>query len=439
VKKMSDNELPEEVKERLRWYAEQHSVSEDEAAKQYLDYIEEHLGIVNPNEEDEDFLVDAAETFVVERRVMQAPGGSTVEWVGCFIAIEPKIRDKRANIREQALSEARKDLTNAINGGRIARAFVENGVWMLEKANGIVASTQERFVEGEDPWFLVRDSGMTLCLLQSNPDWARHGEPIAPSLFSRTYRFYGNEPQMYADDMQAIRIDVGGATEEDVSKAVRIGQACKIQLRPQGTVTEGWEDSYRAANNFFANVVYTDDFVEESDRQYLKGEILMGGMDSYVADLTELMEVYQNQSEKVSGYDTPVGPLVCIKGKVTDINRTGYETEYDPYGKDFSMRVSSFQLQREFANDMWRKEITVRVHGFLGDECHAFDYEGREGWKPYAVKSTVYIFGRLGVRATDDGQVPAMKAMGIYVPPRLAIPAGEGGDTSLDQFGGGGQ
>jgi len=436
---MSDNELPEEVKERLRWYAEQHSVSEDEAAKQYLDYIEEHLGIVNPNEEDEDFLVDAAETFVVERRVMQAPGGSTVEWVGCFIAIEPKIRDKRANIREQALSEARKDLTNAINGGKIARAFVEGGVWMLEKANGIVASTQERFVEGEDPWFLVRDSGMTLCLLQSNPDWARHGEPIAPSLFSRTYRFYGNEPEMYADDMQAIRIDVGGATEEDVSKAVRIGQACKIQLRPQGTVTEGWEDSYRAANNFFANVVYTDDFVEESDRQYLKGEILMGGMDSYVADLTELMEVYQNQSEKVSGYDTPVGPLVCIKGKVTDINRTGYETEYDPYGKDFSMRVSSFQLQREFANDMWRKEITVRVHGFLGDECHAFDYEGREGWKPYAVKSTVYIFGRLGVRATDDGQVPAMKAMGIYVPPRLAIPAGEGGDTSLDQFGGGEQ
>ena len=436
---MSDNELPEEVKERLRWYAEQHSVSEDEAAKQYLDYIEEHLGIVNPNEEDEDFLVDAAETFVVERRVMQAPGGSTVEWVGCFIAIEPKIRDKRANIREQTLSEARKDLTNAINGGKIARAFVEGGVWMLEKANGIVASTQERFVEGEDPWFLVRDSGMTLCLLQSNPDWARHGEPIAPSLFSRTYRFYGNEPEMYADDMQAIRIDVGGATEEDVSKAVRIGQACKIQLRPQGTVTEGWEDSYRAANNFFANVVYTDDFVAESDRQYLKGEILMGGMDSYVADLTELMEVYHNQSEKVSGYDPPVGPLVCIKGKVTDINRTGYETEYDPYGKDFSMRVSSFQLQREFANDMWRKEITVRVHGFLGDECHAFDYEGREGWKPYAIKSTVYIFGRLGVRATDEGQVPAMKAMGIFVPPRLAIPAGEGGDTSLDQFGGGEQ
>ena len=131
--------------------------------------------------------------------------------------------------------------------------------------------------------------------------------------------------------------------------------------------------------------------------------------------------------------------MVCIKGKVTDINRSGYETEYDPYGRDFTMRVSSFQLQREFANDMWRKEVSVRVHGFLGDMNNGFDYEGREGWKPYAVKSTVYIFGRLGLSATDEGQVPNIKAMGIYAPPRLAIPAGEGGDTSLDQFGGGDQ
>ena len=435
---MSENELPEEVKERLRWYAEQHSISNKEAEKQYLDYIEEHLGIVNTKEEDEDFLVDAAETFVVERRVMQSPGGSTLEWVGCFIAIEPKMRDKRAKVREQALSEARKDLSTAIDSGTVARAFVETGVWMLEKANGIVASTQERFIEGDDPWFLVRDSGMTLCLLQSNPDWARHGEPIAPSLWSRTYRFYGNTPEQFADEMKTIRVDVGGSSESDVSGVVKFGQPCKIQLRPQAAnVSEGWEDVYRAGNNFFNTVVYTDEFVDESDRGYLKGEILMGGMDCYVADLTELMEVYQNQSEKIAGFDNPIGPLICIKGKVTDINRTGYDTEYDPWGKDFTMRISSFQLQREYANDMWRKEVSVRVHGYLGDECNAFNYEGREGWKPYAIKSTVYIFGRLGVRATDDGQVPNIKATGIYVPPRLAIPAGEGGDTSLDQFGGG--
>ena len=435
--KMSEQMLPEEVKERLRWYAEQHSISEDDAEKHYLEYIEEHLGIVNPNEEDEDFLIDAAETFVVERRVMQSPGGSGIEWVGCFIAVEPKIRDKRARVRDKALSQARADLNEAIESGIVARAFVENGVWMLEKRRGIVASTQDRFVDGEDPWFLVRDSGMTLCLLQSNPDWARHGEPIAPRLYSRTYRFYGNTPERFTDEMEMIRIDVSGSSEDAVSQSVKIGSPCSVKLMPQpDKVSEGWEDSYRGANNFFKNINYTDEFVEKEDRGYLRGDVLLSGMPCYVSDLTELMEVYQNGSEKIAGFDNPIGPLVCIKGKVTDINRSGYETEYDPYGRDFTMRVSSFQLQREFANDMWRKEVSVRVHGFLGDMNNGFDYEGREGWKPYAVKTTVFIFGRLGLRATEEGQVPNIKATGIFVPPRLAIPAGEGGDTSLDQFGG---
>ena len=437
-RKMSNGKkLPEEVKERLHWYAEQHSVSDDEAEKQFLEYIEEHLGIVNPNEEDEDFLVDASETFVVERRVMQTPGGSTVEMVGCFVAVEPKIRDKREKVREQALQQSRADLSKAIDNGVVARAFVETGVWMLEKAHGIVASTQERFIDGEDPWFLVRDSGMTLCLLQNNPEWARHGEPIAPSMFSRTYRFYGNTQDRFGEEINLLRIDVGGGSEDDVSHPVEIGKACKIKVRPQpATVSPGWEDSYRAVNNFFANINYTDDFVDKEDRGYLKGEILMSGMDCYVSDLTELMEIYQNQSEKIAGFDNPIGPLVCIKGKVTDINQTGYETEYDPWGKDFTMRVSSFQLQREYANDMWRREVSVRVHGYLGDANHAFDYKGRDGWKPYALKTTVFIFGRLGIRATDDGEVPNIKATGIYVPSRLAIPAGEGGDTTLSQFGG---
>ena len=85
---------------------------------------------------------------------------------------------------------------------------------------------------------------------------------------------------------------------------------------------------------------------------------------------------------------------------------------------------------------MWRQEVSVRVHGFLGQDCHAFDYKGRKGWKPYAVKSTVYIFGRLGLRAVEEGkqEVPTIRALGVYAPPRLAIPAGEGGNTSLDQF-----
>ena len=432
-----EEKLPEEVLERLHWYAEQHSISQDKAVEQYLGYIEEHLGIVNTNEEDDDFLVDAAETFVVERRVMSTPGGSSTELVGCFVAVEPKIRDKRENVREYAIQSAKEDLGAAIEKGTVARAFVENGVWMLEKAMGIVASTQERFDEDNDPWFLVRDSGMTLAILQENPDWARHGEPISPYLFSRTYRFYGNSPEKFEDELELFRIDVSGSTELSVSQEVVFGEPCTIKVRPQGdNVSPGWEDMWRGVSNFFKSINYNKEFVSEDDREYLKGDLLMGGMDCYVSDLSDLMDVYRSESETIEGFDNPIGPLVCIKGKVTDINQTGYESEYDPTGMNYTMRVSSFALQREFPDNMWRQEVSVRVHGFLGQDCHAFDYKGRKGWKPYAVKSTVYIFGRLGLRVVEEGkqEVPTIRALGVYAPPRLAIPAGEGGNTSLDQF-----
>ena len=435
--KEKEEQLPEEALERLHWYAEQHSTSKDKAIEDFLAYIEEHLGIVNTHEEDDDFLVDAAETFVVERRVMTGPGSSTTELVGCFVGVEPKIRDKRENVRELALQTAKEDLGAAIEKGIVARAFVENGVWMLEKAMGIVASTQDRFDEDNDPWFLVRDGGMTLAILQQNPDWARHGEPISPYLYSRTYRFYGNSPDKFEDDIQELRIDVSGPTELSVSQAVGFGESCRVKVRPQpDNVNQGWEDMWRGVSNFYSQINYTDDFVNEDDREYLKGDLLMAGMESYISDLSDLMDVYRDQSETVAGFDNPIGPLVCIKGKVTDINQTGYDSEYDPTGINYTMRVSSFSLQREFANDMWRQEVSIRVHGFLGQDCHAFDYKGRLGWKPYAVKSTVYIFGRLGLRVVDDGEVPTIRALGIYAPPRLAIPAGEGGNTSLDQFGG---
>ena len=308
---------------------------------------------------------------------------------------------------------------------------------MLEKAMGIVASTQERCDEDNDPWFLVRDSGMTLAILQENPDWARHGEPISPYLFSRTYRFYGNTPEKFEDEMQLFRIDESGSTELSVSQEVVFGEPCTVKVRPQGdNVSAGWEDMWRGVSNFFKSINYNKDFVDEDDRGYLKGDLFMSGMDCYVSDLSDLMDVYRSESETIEGFENPIGPLVCIKGKVTDINQTGYESEYDPTGMNYTMRVSSFALQREFPDNMWRQEVSVRVHGFLGQDCHAFDYKGRKGWKPYAVKSTVYIFGRLGLRAVEEGkqEVPTIRALGVYAPPRLAIPAGEGGNTSLDQF-----
>ena len=103
------------------------------------------------------------------------------------------------------------------------------------------------------------------------------------------------------------------------------------------------------------------------------------------------------------------------------------------------MRISSFQLQRAHPDGLAR-ELNMRVHGFLAQENNAFNVATEEGWKPYAVKSTVYVYGRLGLqtRETDAGvvELPRINALGVYCVPRLHVPAGEGGNTNLGQFGG---
>jgi len=435
--KNDEGGLSTDVLERLHWWAELHGKTEDEAKADFLSYCADALGITSVTDEDEDFILDAAETFVVEKRVMTSSGANTSELVGMFLGPEPKVRDKREMQRLTALIAARQNLNEAIQSGKVARAFVENGVWMLEKANGVVASTQDRFEEGVDPWFLVRDNGMTLALLQDNPDWARHGEPIGPVLWSRVYRFAGNTKEDLMDDVQVLRITVTGSDVESVSKTVRIGEPCRIKVRERKSVNPGWEDSYSGANKFFDNIVYTNDFVDEEDRGLLKPETFMTALDCYVENMVDLMDVYEDKSEHIAGIDNKVGPLVVIKGRVTDINATGWDSDYDPTGKDYTMRVSSFSLQREFSNNMYRREVSVRVHGHLVQNNHAFDFLSDDGWKPYAVKSTVLIFGRLGLKRNDDGDTPTVKAIGVYAVPRLSIAGGEGGNTSLGQFGGG--
>ena len=98
------------------------------------------------------------------------------------------------------------------------------------------------------------------------------------------------------------------------------------------------------------------------------------------------------------------------------------------------MRVTSFDLMRSFGEGS-RRDIGIGIHGFLGDEAHPFEVATDEGYKPYAVKSTVIIYGRLGVSLKDDDIIPKINAVGIYAVPRLAIPAGEGGETTVQQYG----
>ena len=323
-------------------------------------------------------------------------------------------------------------LQQALTQGLVARAYPQDGVWWLERKGENMSPTDAKVVEGDLPWFGFEWSGMVLTLLQNNPEWARHNEPIGPHLYQRIYYFVGNTPEQIGDDIKMWRIGVSN-TNEAPSNTVTIGAPCRIQVRPQPEkVNAGWEAFLNGANTFFDNVVYGDDFVDEEDRHLLQPENFLTAVSNYVADLSTLNEVFHTKAEHIQGYN-PIGPLVILKGRVTDINAEGWDSEYST-DKTYPIRIPSFALQRAFPSGLG-SNISVRLHQHLKEENHGFEYNNGQGWAPYALKSTVIVFGRLGLTKRDDGEYPRLNCLGIYVVPSLAIPAGDGGNnTNLSQF-----
>lgn len=426
-----DNGMNKEVEERLKWWAEKHAKTLDDATAEFFTYLKNELAVNNPSDEDDDFLIEAAETFVVERRVFSGSSSQNfTELVGYFVGIDPKTRDAQANKRNPAIQAATNDLDDAIQQGLVARAFTENGVWMLEKKDGVV-STEES--ADEKPWFLVEDNGLSVAILQNNSQWSRFGEPITPYRWQRTYYFLGNDKDMFMDDQRVLRI-TATSNNPDEWYVPQMFTECTLKVRPQrADVKPEWADTYNSYQLPGA-VTFGNEFVDESVRPFIKAEKLVPSTKNFIGDLSTLAEVFETRQEIVPGYN-PVGPLVFIKGKVSDLRKEPRETEYDPLGYDYSMSISSFDLMRNFNGDMSRQNLPCYVHGLLGDKGHPFHTQTEEGFKPYAVKSTVLVFGRLSVRATDNGVRPGIKTFGVYAIPRLAIPGGEGGETTTDQFG----
>lgn len=423
------NGLHREVEERLTWWAEKNKKTVDDATAEFFTYLKDELGVDNPDQEDDAFMVDAAETFVVERRVMSGGANNAVQLVGFFVGVDPKMRDGQERKRAPAVSAAMNDLDEAIQSGLVARAYTENGVWMLEKKDGAVATEEPA---DSKPWFLFEENGLSLAILQNNPDWSRFGEPITPYRWQRTYHYLGNEKDNFMDEQRLLRVTVT-STDPNEWFVPQLFSACTLKVRSQSpNVKPEWADTY----NSYAlpgALTYGDDFVDESVRSAIKPDKLIPDLHAYIKDLSTLAEVFDTRQEVIPGYN-PVGPLVFARGKVSDMRKEARETEWDQSGHDYSMSISSFDLMRTF-NGGRRQNLPCYVHGLLGDAGHPFDVATDDGWKPYAIKSTVIVFGRLSVRATDDGIEPAIKTLGVFAVPRLAIPAGEGGVTNLNQYG----
>ena len=321
---------------------------------------------------------------------------------------------------------------------------MQDGQWMLEGKDGVKAT--EDSAEGEDPWWLVRDGDLNFAMLQTNSEWSSYGKPIRPSMWNRTYYFLGNSEAEYNNDIELWALRVGDP-EGPPSFPVIMGSPVRIKVRPPRENQDSDINWLTAANNFASTMRYVDDFVSEEDRAYLAPERMWPQHKLY-ADLASLEEVYATQSKMVPGIPNAIGPLVIVKGKMTYVNREGWDDNFgqDPTGKRYPMSISSFNLQRQHP-DGPRREVSCVMHGHLVQQNHALEYLDTGGmrWLPYANKSTVFIFGRLGTRVIKDDngneidRVPRINALGVYAVPKLVVPAGEGGNTGTAQFGGGSQ
>lgn len=426
------NGLHEEVVERLTWWAEKNGKTMNEAVDEFNAYLLAELGVVDAKAEEDDLLIEAAETFIVERRVMSGgtSNNNAVELVGYFVGVDPKVRDGQERRRAPAVSAALDNLDDAIQNGLVARAYTEGGVWMLEKKDGEVVKTEES--ADAKPWFLFEEHGLSVAILQNNPDWARYGEPVTPYRHQRTYYFLGNEKNNFTDEQRILRITVTSKDESDwhVPQLFKEGT---LKVMPQSkNVKPEWADTYNAYA-LPSSFTYGNDFVDDEIKPVIVAEKLIPSLDAHIKDLSTLAEVFETRQQVVSGYN-PVGPLVFVKGKVNDMRKEARDSEWDPIGHDYSMSITSFDLMRNFAGGR-RESLPCYIHGLLGDLGHPFEVSSDEGWKPYAIKSTVIVFGRLSSKVTDDGVQPSIKTFGVYAVPRLAIPAGEGGETSLNQYG----
>ena len=427
-KNNSEATLPNSVLERLKGYADANGLSIEDATQKFVEYLSDKFSVDNWQDEDEEFLLEASEGMVVQRR----SGGSglkTDNWVGVIVGVDPKSRDKRQRVRADALSAWNTSPDKAIQAGIVAKVVKENGVWNLVKADGTHPTEEPA---DKDPWFKVDTPTGPIALLQTG-NWSSKGDPIRPEMWSRYYYFLGNTESDFGSKVSLFRLD-----SPNPDATPKMFTPCRIKVAPNNTdneVNSDFADVFRLPNKWDTEIVYTNDFVEDDLKAQLAPEkfCVNPAIHPYFVSLTDALEHYHANLKIVPGIN-PVGPLVILKGKVTSLFKEGWDSEYDETGKTYNLRVTSWDLQREHPTG-FKSEIQARIGGVLHDNFHAFEYQDGDHWKPYAERSTVLIFGRLGAKQTEnDGEVPQITAFGIHAVPRFVVPAGEGGNTSTDQY-----
>jgi hypothetical protein len=408
-----ENRMPEDVLERLSGYAERMNIKLGEAANAFNAWLKDEFGVENPLSEDPFYLSQWSEQFVLERR-NESTGSQreTVSFVGMFVGIEDSERDNRKGMYDRAMNMFRSNRDRAVDDGLVGILTAKDGVWHI---NG--NATDERVQGSELPWFGFESDDMILCLMTS-----RNGErkPVAPTSISRTAYFLG-APET-GGDIKRWGISLQG---KSMNVPYTKWEACKIQVIAP---TKEDQDILYTNNNFSETVEYTNEWLPEGLRTAFSPERLLinSKMHSEFVELPDLVDAHGDRKITTANGAT-INPIVITKGYITYLNREHMDSEYDPTGRSYRL---SIYIGSE-------KPVTVWVSGRMHDEDRIFEYQNVKGeWGYYNEKTQVIVVGRLRLKPYQNEMQASLSALGIYIPPRTARPAGGSGDTSLEQFGG---
>lgn len=412
--------LPEGMYERIKKQAERTKQSMHEVTEEFFAYIKKHYDCDDPYAEDEDLLIDWSEgAFVTLAR--SSGGGDSQTWVGCFVGIADKKADRLEFIRKSQIRDFTKDPAQMLDTGKLGVYQSQNGKWIINTSQGDVVTDQP---SDEIPTLGFKADDQYVCMLSKN------GKPYNYIRMGRYAYFLGNELGKFVNEgsVELWRVDL---TNDSVDMNIDIGRPCKFNARgARENAPEAYRDIVEVSNDF--TITYTDDFVDEDVRPLLKPSIYWTNTefhDLYVP-LDDLIEAHSAKSRTFTGRDgkqATAGPLVITKGTVARLNSEPKDNEWDQLGFNYALSLTSTDVDYEVKG--W-------VHGACGQQCAPFTAGWGEDKVEYAERSTVMVFGRLGLNLYEGKTYPRLNVLGVFADPRRIRQRASGGNTSVGQFGG---
>jgi len=426
--------LPDGVIERLNQYANRVGKGLHEVIDDFLADINKQYGSANPSEEDEDLLIDWAEGFLTDTR-NETRGGGTLTgseaFVGMFVGVHADRKDRRASLVTRAKRDFTLDPEKAIGGGTVGHYLKKEGAWYLNNKSG---STKVDTPVDEVPEHSFTADGQRICLL------AQSGRPKAMAMMGRYYYFLGAPESKFTDDgaIQIWRLDMQG---EDADCVVRVGEPCRLVARANPNAKEGWKDVLMTSMGTKDNIVYTNDFVDDSMKPLLAPFKFWCDTElhPYYTSLEDLVDAFEAGSRTftIGGEQGRSGPIVFVKGQINRMSTEARDNEYDEDKRGYSLTLTNSALTSQYGKGM-QSDVMCWMGSACNDLTNPFMFRENpavsDEMLPYGEKSTVLVCGRIAVKRVDGNDIPNLKVMGVFADWRRVRRRQTGGDTSKEQF-----